>query len=368
MKELTAIFDALRRTSAPAALATLVKVEGSSYRRAGARLLWWPGAVERIGSISGGCLEDDVIERCREVLTTGKQQHVVYDTTDENDLVWGVGLGCNGIVQVIIERIAGLPPSFQFVSNSWLRREAVVLATVYKSSNGDGLGTKCARGENDLSWTDPALPDPWRTPLHEGAVATLDARRSHAAVVSAGADTLEVFFEYIPPPPSLVIFGAGNDAKPLVDIAKGLGWDVSVVDARPAYATAARFPQADRVLVARPPDAAHAVRLDAHTLVVVMTHHYLHDVPLLRSLLPMPLAYLGLLGPKKRAVKILDELSASGMPITDEMRARLRAPTGLDLGASTPEEVALSIVAEIQTVLRQRDGRPLRQRERPIHD
>jgi xanthine/CO dehydrogenase XdhC/CoxF family maturation factor len=169
------------------------------------------------------------------------------------------------------------------------------------------------------------------------------------------------------PPTPLVVFGAGDDARPLVRFAKELGWQVNVVDARPAFATPARFPEADGTVVARPEEAVARINPEADSVVIVMTHHYHHDVPLLRALLPRPLAYLGLLGPRKRAERILSDLTADGFTVTRDMHEHLHAPVGLDLGAETPEEVALSILAEMQAVLARRDARPLRERQRPIH-
>jgi len=179
--------------------------------------------------------------------------------------------------------------------------------------------------------------------------------------------SLRVFYQTVLPPPSLVVFGAGDDARPLVRFAKGLGWQVNVVDPRPAFATPARFPEADATVVARPEEAVARMNPEADSAVVVMTHHFHHDVPLLRALLPRPLAYLGLLGPKKRADRILSDLAADGLTLAPDLRERLHAPVGLDLGADTPEEVALSILAEVQSVLAKRDARPLRERRRPIH-
>jgi xanthine/CO dehydrogenase XdhC/CoxF family maturation factor len=330
MKELQQILSALK--SAPAGnavLATLVKVEGSSYRRPGARLLLLADG-RRIGSISGGCLEDDVITHAREVLANGTAKTITYDTTTENDLVWGVGLGCHGVVHVLIEKLPS-PVWADALRENFRRRMATELAIVWRGPEGTPLGTHLA---NAL----PSLP---------------------AAT--------EVFRQIVSPPVALVIFGAGDDAQPLVRFAKELGWQVTIVDPRPAFATPERFPSADTVIVARPEEAPARLALGADTLAVIMTHHYHHDLPLLRALLSRPLAYLGLLGPKKRAEKILSDLVADGFALTPEMRARLHAPVGLDLGADNPGEVALAILAEMQSVLAGRDARPLRDRLKPIH-
>jgi xanthine dehydrogenase accessory factor len=334
MKDIQAIVAHLAApngASSAGVLATLVAAEGSTYRRAGARLLL-TSAGTRIGSISGGCLEEDVLTRARAVEKTGRAELVVYDTTSENDLIWGMGLGCHGVVRVLIEQ---LPPQSAWagtVAANLRAQRSTDLAVVWKAPDPSLLGTRLA----DPS---PELPAP-----------------------------ASVFRDTIAPPPSLFVFGAGDDAQPLVRGAKECGWRVVVADPRPAFATAERFPQADTRVVAPAQELVARTSPGPAALVVVMTHHYVHDVPLLRELLPRPLAYLGLLGPRQRAAKILSDLAADGITVTPEQQARLHAPVGLDLGAETAEEVALSILAEMQASLGGRDARPLRERTGPIHD
>lgn len=328
MKELPAI---VRHLLAPAGgeavLATLVTAEGSSYRRPGARLLIAADGV-RIGSISGGCLEEDVIARAGRVLATGQAETVIYDTTSENDLVWGVGLGCHGVVKVLIEKLPPRPAWAVTLAENYAARRLTPLAVVHTSDDPALLGTRLA---------------------------------------TETASAVGTFLNAVAPPAALVIFGAGDDAQPLSRLAHELGWHVTIADPRPAFATKLRFPTTDSLVVAPATELADRVILDHATLAVVMTHHYVHDVPLLRALLPRPLAYLGLLGPKKRADKILADLAAEGVAITADQQARLHAPVGLDLGADSPEQVALAIVAEMQAALSGRDARPLRERTRPIH-
>ncbi|MBL9202243.1 MAG: XdhC family protein, partial [Opitutaceae bacterium] len=182
------------------------------------------------------------------------------------------------------------------------------------------------------------------------------------------ADPGRLFAETVLPPTALVIYGAGDDAQPLARLARELGWHLSVADPRAALATPRRFPTADRIVVAPAHELVAKTAPDAATLAVVMTHHYVHDVPLIRDLIGRPLAYLGLLGPRQRAEKILSDLAAQGIAISPAQRARLHAPVGLDLGADGPEQVALAILAEMQAVLTGRDARPLRERTRPIHE
>lgn len=307
-------------------MATLVTVEGSSYRRPGARLVLTADG-RRIGSISGGCLEEDILARARAVTETGRAEVVIYDTTSENDLVWGVGLGCHGVVRVLLEPLGPKPAWAVAAEANFREGRPSELAVVWRAAEAGRLGTR-------LGWEDRG----------EG-----------------------VFLDVIPPPPRLVIFGAGDDAQPLVRLAKEVGWRVCVADPRRAFATPERFPAADQVIAGPADELAGRTAPGPEALAVVMTHHYVHDVPILRELLGRPLAYLGLLGPKQRAERILADLSAGGFSVTPEMRARLHAPVGLDLGGDTSEQVALSIIAEIQARLAHRDARPLRDRKHPIH-
>ncbi|MBL9203867.1 MAG: XdhC family protein [Opitutaceae bacterium] len=328
MKELSSILVQLSQSdSYPAVLATLVSVEGSSYRRPGARLLV-TAQGRRVGSISGGCLEDDLVARVPRVLRTQTPEAVVYDTTSENDLVWGVGLGCHGVVRVLLEPLPAPPDWLAPAVRQVAERKAFQLATVH------------------------AGPDPrrWGTFWSE---------------TSESDDT--VFVEAIPPLLALLIFGAGDDAQPLVRLAKEFGWRVVVIDPRTALATPERFPLADAVVGGPLSTILPTLETDLRTAAVVMTHHYVHDLPVLGALAGKPLAYVGLLGPRKRAQRLLQDLAGQGVSVSAELSGRLHAPVGLDLGGDTPESVALSIVAELQAVLSGRDGRPLRERTQAIH-
>ncbi|HKB90819.1 MAG TPA: XdhC/CoxI family protein [Opitutaceae bacterium] len=337
MKELRSIYEfRLSHPTEPAVLATLVSVVGSSYRRPGARMLITAKGL-RVGSISGGCLEEDVIVRAQRVLATGTPETITYDTSPENDLVWGVGLGCHGIVDVLVEKLpSSLAPWESALEEVLQQRATIHLEVTFHASNPNSMGTRLI-----ASSTSPAS-DP----------------------------SDKVFAQVLEPPIPLVIFGAGDDAQPLARFAAELGWSVTVADPRPAFATRTRFAQAAHVLVLRHKDSGfdlNSLPLSPRTLAVVMTHHYVHDKPLLGALLQRPLAYLGLLGPKKRAERILSDLVADGLLIAPEIRATLHAPVGLDLGAETPEEVALAILSEMQACLAKRDPISLSRREKPIH-
>jgi xanthine dehydrogenase accessory factor len=328
MNEWQAIVSRLCAAKGRSVLATLVTVEGSSYRRPGARMLI-SGGRGRIGSISGGCLEEDLVERSLRVKATGLAELVVYDTTAENDLVWGVGLGCHGVVRILLERVGPRPQWAAAAAENLRAGRSTELAVVWENPGG---------------------------PLGTGLAGRAPAGRATG-----------VFTESVGPPTALAIFGAGDDAKPLARIAAELGWSVTVADPRPSMTTPARFPGA-AALVLGPADELVARAAPAPgSLAVVMTHHYRRDLPLLRHLLPLPLAYLGLLGPRVRAERLLAEIAAGGLAVTSEMRSRLHAPVGLDLGADSPGEVALSIIAEMRAALSGRDARPLRDRSLPIH-
>ena len=330
MPELSRILTALTQAPGePAALATLVRVEGSSYRRPGARLLVLGNGL-RIGSISGGCLEDDVVLRAQRVLASGKAETAVYDTTTENDLVWGVGLGCQGVVHIFIEPLPAVrPPWIKTLGENLYARRETALVIVHRGANEPG------------------------TML--------------ASEMPVGIKSSDIFRDKISAPPALVIFGAGEDARPLVHLAKEVGWHVTVVDSRPAYATTARFPQADIVVSAPANQATIQLVPDNSGFAVIMTHRYAEDLQLLRQLFPQAITYLGLLGPRKRTERLLSQLQAEGFTPTEAMLAKLHAPIGLDLGGNTPETVALAILAEMQCRRTHREPIHLRERTAPIH-
>lgn len=329
MSEIPLILDALQAASGRAvALATLVEVEGSSYRSPGARLLLLPDGT-RLGSISGGCLEQDIALRAQAVLASGRSEVVAYDTTVENDLVWGVGTGCQGVVRVFIERLPAERP-----------RWVAALAGNLAARRGTALAV-----------------------AHGGAHPPGTMLAAELAADSAAG----VFRETIPAPPALLICGAGDDAQPLVRLAKETGWHVTVADSREAYATAARFPLADSLVVTPAARLAESWQADDRTFVVVMTHRYAEDLELLRVLLPLPLVYLGVLGPRQRTDRLLAALRRSGFESDAAGRARLHAPVGLDLGGRGPEWVAVSILAELQCRLFGRTPGHLCDRAGAIH-
>lgn len=331
MVELQSIICRLTEAESEAVLATLVTVEGSSYRRPGARLLLQSDG-KRTGSISGGCLEEDLLAHCQVVQSSGVARLVRYDTSSENDLVWGVGLGCHGIVQLLVEKVQPSPAWAKVVKHNFAAHMMTPLAVVWDSPDKSLLGTHLL---NEL-------------PKDLG--------------------NASVFHQELMPPVELFVFGAGDDARPLVRMAKELGWRVTVGDPRRDFATKERFPSADVLLVAATDALVHQANVPDDGLAVVMTHHYVHDVPLIAALAARSLPYLGLLGPKKRATQIIREVVGALGKDSHQGTGNIHAPVGLDLGAETPEEVALSIIAEMKAILSGRDAQPLRNRNRPIHE
>ncbi|HEX6005992.1 MAG TPA: XdhC/CoxI family protein [Burkholderiales bacterium] len=373
MKELELIgreVERLRAEGRSAVLATVVDIRGSSYRLPGARMLI-SGSQWIAGSVSGGCLEGDVVLRAREVLEHDRATVVTYDTTSDEDILFGVGLGCRGVIDVLIEPLQPRPANpdlVAFIRRCLEKRERGLVATVVRASGHTAAKTgervvRFANGETASNVTDGGL----RTDIDNRLARIGSEASSHMARIEREGAQADVFIEVIEPPLPLVIFGAGHDALPMARLAKELGWHVSVVDHRPAYATRSRFPLADAVLVASPEEAVRGLQLDARTVALIMTHNYLRDLEVLKILLPSPIRYIGLLGPRRRAGELLAELEKQSLSPTPEQAQRLYAPVGLDLGAEGPEGVALSVLAEIQAVVASRAPGHLRERKGSIH-
>lgn len=280
-----------------AILATVVDVRGSGYRLPGARMLMLENG-DTFGTVSGGCLEADVLERAKKILKSGESEVFTYDTTGDEDSVFSLNMGCRGVVDILLEPIG---------KNSEL-----------------------------------------------------------IAKMRASYETREPSEEF-ETPIAVMLFGAGADAVPLVRIASELGWQVTVHDHRPAFLTEERFPDAKK-LVHQTVDEPPQIPADDRTAGVIMTHNYARDRFVLPELLDSNAFYVGALGPKRRTEQLLEEIAADGRTFTEEKLARLFAPVGLDIGADTPESIALSIIGEIQAVLKNRQGTSLRYREGSIYD
>lgn len=354
-------WDAIRRRGGHAVLATIVEVSGSTYRRPGARMLLGDDG-SAVGLLSGGCLEGDLVERSRAVLDSGSAVTIVYDMTGRDELVWGLGLGCAGKVHVLLEPLPARlsPDPLQLLRQAIEQRRDGSVATVYHSADPARVPVGARVGCESGSTGDGLLDRRIRSDLP----VRVTASRRYATP----SGSFDVLLESIAPPQPLVILGGGPDALPLVRLAKQLGWHVTVIDHRPSFARAANFPGADRVMLSGHEDPLAGVAPDEHAAAVVMTHKFLHDVELLERLLASPVRYIGLLGPKARTGQLLGALAERGIEPDAERLACVFGPVGLDLGAETPEEIALSILAEIRAVLGGRRGGFLRERDAPLHE
>ena len=373
MKELPSIIEAFRaieQRGVQAALATVVNVTGSTYRRPGARMLIAADG-QTVGSVSGGCLERDVLNQAQRVLQSNTARVISYDSTSDDDIVWDFNLGCHGIVDVLIEPLPhnGKRGLLAFLADCLEHRRAGIVATVFgvEGRMKAAIGNRLMLSERQSAIHDIADED-LAEAIRRDAHRALDSGTPKVAIYEMSAGRAAVFIEVIHPPVPLVIFGAGHDAVPLVRFAKELGWHVTVIDPRPGYATRQRFSFADRLIVCRPDDVHEHIEIHRGTVAVVMTHHYLHDADLLKLLLPLPLRYLGLLGSKRRTQRLLHEAREEGVLPRESNLNLVYGPIGLDIGADTPEEIALAVAAEIQTVLAGRLGGMLRIREGPLHE
>ncbi len=375
VKALVEAFDAANERGERCALATVVSVEGSSYRRPGARMLVCEGGTST-GTISAGCLESDVVEHAKRVIRAGKTVLVEYDTASTSDeMAWGLGLGCNGVVRVLVEPLGPASLYVEALRRSCEARAGganVTAATVYQHTPSDSrlaarrvrIGARLFIDEDGETGREN-LSDEVAS-LIEGDVR---AGAAGARVYEVFGGSVKVFVETLSPPVSLVVFGAGHDALPVVELARGLGWQTEVVDPQARPASLSRFAAADRVTLARPEDVGARVSITPRTLTLLMSHNYSHDLELLKFLLASPARYIGVMGPRKRTERMLSELAASDdvFSLGDADMARLHAPAGLDIGANAPAEIALSIVAEMRAVLDGRRGGMLRERRGSIH-
>jgi xanthine dehydrogenase accessory factor len=368
LQDIVNAFDIANKAGKQTALATVVLVEGSSYRRAGARMLVTEDG-ELTGAISGGCLEGDALRKARQVMVQNKPMLVTYDTTDEDDAKFGVGLGCNGIIHILIEPIFSVERDnpIQLFKIFLRKREPVVLITIFSlnEKKGPQPGT-CLLLKQDETikgvFPDAEIKDALLT----DAKYVLQNGNSVTKTYVYG-NKFTCFIELLQPSVSLMIFGAGNDAIPLVQFASVLGWYITLVDGRANYAVAERFPLAKKIIISKPEHALLQLTLDKRTVVILMTHNYNYDLAMLRQLLPLELPYLAALGPKKRLERMLEELQNEGMEFTSRQLASVYGPAGLDIGSENSDEIALSVIAEMQAVLAKRAGTSLRDKP-TIHD
>ncbi len=365
MKEIQSILEAYAQidfSKTATALATVVRVEGSSYRRTGARMLVLDNG-QYLGGISGGCLEGDALRRAQKAIIADKASVVTYDTTKEDEHQVGVGLGCNGIIDVLFTpiRINEKFNPVSVLSSLPAIRIPRVVVSITGSTDANALGCvflfeddQQFRNSFPIPNISEAVIKDIRNCLNTGVSQTVYYEESAA----------RIFIEVILPVTHLVIYGGNYDIYPLARLTRELGWKVTVVT---------NIGKADKSLFNMETEVIHNKSevqpvTDAYTAIMLMAHDYKTDLRNYKFALSTNAAYIGLLGPKKRAAKMYEELAAEGNPVSDYNRTRTFAPAGLDIGANLPEEIALSILAEIISNFTGRSGTSLRLRARNIHE
>jgi xanthine dehydrogenase accessory factor len=335
-----------------AALATVVRVRGSAYRHEGAKLLVAEDG-STTGNVSGGCLEQDVREVALQVVRTGRPELRSYCSSADEIAAWDLGVGCEGEVEVFVEPVTQPRPGERRLLDG---REPFAVATIIGMRDaGCGMRLIVTRHDSD--------GDLGSTELNR-AVTT--RARALLGTEQSGFHEIfgrTVFCDVFSPPPQLVLLGAGEDARPLARLAADLGFRVVVVDRRPGYLTAERFPSAARLVESDGAELLERLALDDASYAIVMTHNFADDAAYLKALLGTPAAYIGMLGPRQRTERIVRNVSAAG-PVDE---ARIFGPVGLDIGTDGAEQVALAVIAEVLAVRSGRRAESLRERPTPIH-
>lgn len=356
MKEIRMILSTYeqKQETEKVALATVVRVEGSSYRRMGARMLVSENGTW-VGGISGGCLEGDALKRARMAILKDKASVITYDTTTDDNHQIGVGLGCNGIIDVLFKPIN---TSLQTNAISVLEkttkspRKIRKLITITQCSDRGLLGDLFEfSGFESLQ----QIKEYCDTQKLADFIEVLE--KSKNLMVNEG---LTVFVEILPPQLHLILLGHQYDLYPLIRQTQELGWDITVV----APSTKVK---AIKGVTLVSPEEKDSLIYDEYTAVILMSHSLQTDKENLKTLIKEPINYIGMLGPKVRSERIFNELGEDSICISETVKRNIYAPTGLDIGATNPEEIALSILAEIKTVFSQRSGSNLRERQSPIH-
>lgn len=364
MKEISDIiksYERAEKAGLKTALATVVQVEGSSYRRPGARMLICENG-QLTGAISGGCLEGDALRKALSAILQNENKLVTYDSMDEEDAKFGVQLGCNGIVYILFEPINASDPSnpIELLKKIAQKREPGVLATIFSLTNQKQIGTTTLYKANKIeSNLEINLLNKIETECNEA----FKNRSTIINLVETDGQILNVLCDFIKPPISIIIIGAGNDVQPLVEIVSVLGWQIIVADGRPTHATAQRFPKAGEIIVSRADQLIDQLTIDEQTAFVLMSHNYNYDLAMLATLLKTRTTYIGVLGPKKKLIRMFDELQVDA----NQDLSHIHGPVGLDIGAETAEEIAISIVSEIKSVFAERSGKTLKDKNAPIH-
>lgn len=369
MKELQQIiqaYEVCKMEKQQVALATVVKVDGSAYRRPGARMLVTQEG-NLTGAISGGCLEGDALRKAQAVIFQQKSMLVTYDTTDEDDQKFGVGLGCNGIIHVLIEPInfENTENPIELIKAGFADRQTSLLLTLFsvKYSKSEQIGTIYINKGKASFGSLTKIPDEFSSKLNqeiEGFESPQNQIRTYAEF-----DELSVFFEVLKPTTRILLFGAGNDTIPLAKMADILGFELILIDGRKNLANQARFPSAKQIIQGPAEVVIDQIETDLNTVALLMTHNFEYEVIVLEKLLTCMIPYIGILGPKRKTEKLIERLESKGIDVHSD---NFYAPVGIEIGAEASEEIALSVLAEIKAVLHKKQPIFLREKLGPIHE
>jgi xanthine dehydrogenase accessory factor len=353
LQRLLPVFERERLAGRPMVMATVLRTSGPTYSKPGALMLIC-GSGEYAGVLTGGCLEGDLSERSRAVLTEGRAVLTTYDMRSPDDLLFGLGSGCEGAIDILLQRLDafGRWQPMDRLGQAWREQRAVSLALVGRSSDLRWPGGSGVFGDDGLTFGSAGADRASAACLRALAQQASAQKASHLVTQALpGVDLLSL---YQAPPSQMLLLGAGPDAQPVAELAAFLGWQISVVDHRAHYARAARFPAARVVLDTGPiglSELLNGEQVPQFDTAIIMSHHFATDLAYLRVIAQTEIPYVGLLGPIVRRERLLDELG----PTAARLRPRLRAPVGLDLGAAGPEAIALAIVAEVQGTLAGRE-------------
>jgi xanthine/CO dehydrogenase XdhC/CoxF family maturation factor len=342
-------FSAWSRDEKPLVLASVYETAGSTYSKAGAQMLI-TGDGKFQGMLSGGCLEGDLAERARGVLESNCPQSVTYDLGKNDEELWGLGVGCDGLMKIFLQPLDCAADYEPF--SSMMRALAgdcdQVAATVIESTiQRLPIGATMVTADGKLAFSDVA--DEHKAQIRVIAEATLLARQSDCHEIATAAGNATLLFSLLRPPPAILVLGAGLDAEPVLRFSNELGWRVTIQDHRPAYIEAGNFTDAEQLHCMPVDDLATTLDLERYAAAIVMSHHLASDRQYLSQLARTRIPYIGLLGPIDRRRRLLEELGG----LSTTLEPRLHGPAGIDLGGRGPASIALSIVAEIHQQLMQ---------------
>ena len=363
LQDIINAYEVVVENNQAAVLATIVKTTGSTYRKTGARALVLNNK-EIIGLISGGCLEDDLLDEAFKVMSSGVSKVLHYDNTIDGDDVWGLGLGCAGKIDVLLERVdANNSGPINFISDCIGNRRRGVIATIYEiNSDASLLGKHCMYLNDGIIENDETFV----------SLTNLDACLKQSFMENKNLQLVEsnykILIEVINIPVRLVVLGGGEDVKPVLRLARELGWGTCIVDGDRDSGRGNCSAIADERIDCVFDDVFDYLLIDESTAIVIMTHNYMRDLDLMALSLSSEAFYVAVLGSKKRSRKLLQDLEYDNFRFSSSVLGRLYGPAGLDIGTNTPEEIALSILAEIQVVYSGSEGGSLRNKNKPIHD